>query len=77
MTAPEAKWLTTREVAERSRRHVTTIHKAAEAGALHGHQTKRGGRWQFKPAAVDAWIEGSSSAAACGCRRLRSARRAA
>jgi len=75
MTA--AEWETTAEVAARVNRHPVTVRRAAESGVLHGHQTGRRGRWQFKPTAVDAWVEGNSSKSACGCRPLRSVRRVA
>jgi excisionase family DNA binding protein len=75
MTA--AEWETTNEVALRTRRHRVTILRAAESGVLHGHQTGKGGRWTFKPAAVDAWVEGRNSKAACGCQALRLAKRRA
>jgi excisionase family DNA binding protein len=69
-------WETTLNVATRLNRHPDTIRKAAESGALHGHQTGRRGRWQFKPEAADAWVEGRNSKAVCGCEPLRLARRA-
>jgi len=65
------EWLTTADVIARTNRHITTVHKAAERGVLHGHQTGRRGRWQFRPGAVDAWVTGADSAAACGCQVLR------
>jgi excisionase family DNA binding protein len=65
------EWLTTRDVAARTAKHRDTVMKAAEAGELHGHQTKRRGRWSFTPEAVAAWMYGRDSAAACGCRALK------
>lgn len=70
-------WETTAQVAKRVNRHRDTVLKSAESGVLHGHQTARRGRWQFKPTAADAWVEGNNSKAACGCQPLRVARRAA
>lgn len=69
-------WETTLQVAARVNRHPVTIRKAAESGLLHGHQTRRRGRWQFKPSAVDAWVEGNDSRSACGCQASRPLRRA-
>lgn len=63
-------WETTAQVAARANRHPVTVRKAARSGLLHGHQTGRRGRWQFKPNAVDAWVEGNNSKAACGCQRV-------
>lgn len=62
-------WETTAQLAERLNRHPVTIRKAAESGVLHGHQTGRRGRWQFVPAAADAWVKGMDGTAACGCSR--------
>lgn len=71
------EWETAEQVAQRLNRHPVTVRVAARSGLLHGHQTVRRGRWQFKPEAVDAWVEGRNSKAACGCQALRSVRRAA
>lgn len=68
-------WETTLQVAARVNRHPATVRKAAESGVLHGHQTRRRGRWQFKPEAADAWVMGQNSKAACGCQSLRPLRR--
>lgn len=71
------EWETAEQVAQRLNRHPVTVRLNARSGLLHGHQTKRGGRWLFKPEAADAWVEGRNSKAACGCQALRSVRRAA
>jgi anti-anti-sigma factor len=69
-------WLTTAEVADRSRCGVTSVFRAAVHGELHGHQAMRNGRpvagsrWTFAKPAVDAWIGGLDERAqreACGC----------
>jgi excisionase family DNA binding protein len=70
-------WLTAQQAADRAHRSIDTIYRAADSGELHGHQTGRKGRWAFRPAAVDSWNAGDSSFAACGCRKLRLARRGA
>ena len=73
-------WETTDQVATRIQRHPVTVRLAAESGQLHGHQPKRRGRWKFAPDAVDAFIQGLDDRAqieACGCARLRVARRTA
>lgn len=49
---------TTAQAAAHASCHVTTIHKAAEAGELHGGQRKPGGRWSFRRECVDAWLDG-------------------
>jgi excisionase family DNA binding protein len=63
------EWLSTAKVSAATGRHPVTIRRAAEEGVLHGHQTGRGGRWQFNTAAVDAWIKGQNGEIACGCAR--------
>ncbi|WP_166459623.1 helix-turn-helix domain-containing protein [Amycolatopsis pithecellobii] len=64
------KWLTALEAAKHARRNHITVLKALGSGELHGHQNRRGGRWQVKRNAVDAWIEHSDGAKACGCRDI-------
>lgn len=70
-------WLNTEQVAARTHRHVETVRRQVGAGELHGHQATRrgrairGSRWTFRPAAVDAWVEGldvAAQARACGCK---------
>lgn len=76
-TAP-VEWIGPHEAARRAgRRSVWTVYRALESGELHGHQRKRGGRWQIHPEAVDAWVRGMDGAAACGCQRLQSVKRSA
>lgn len=70
-------WLTPAQVAGAAGRHLVTVHLALERGELHGHQRVRRGRWQVHPDAVDAWIKGMDGPAACGCTRLRLAKRSA
>lgn len=66
--APLAEWMTSQQAADYSGRHQATVHRALESGELHGHQSGRGGRWQIKRAAVDAWITGTvEGRMACGC----------
>jgi excisionase family DNA binding protein len=65
------EWETTAQVAERTNRHEVTVRRAVNSGKLHGHQTGPGGRWQFNPLAVDAWVEKRDSMVACGCQQLR------
>ena len=50
--------LNTAQAAAHAGCHVTTIHRAAESGDLHGGQRKPGGRWSFRIACVDAWLDG-------------------
>jgi len=76
-TAAPVKWLSVAQVAEATDRHIITVYRALECGELHGHQRKRGGRWQIHPDAVDAWVQGMSGEAACGCIRLRPVKRTA
>lgn len=73
-------WQNTAQVAAAIQRHPETILAAAVEGRLHGHQPRRKGRWSFSPAAVDAFVQGLDDRAqreACGCARLRVARRTA
>ncbi|MFF5988164.1 helix-turn-helix domain-containing protein [Prauserella flavalba] len=70
-------WLTPKQAAVTARRHPVTVYKALEAGELHGHQRKRGGRWLVHPDAVSAWIRGTDGTAACGCSNVRRIRRIA
>lgn len=46
------------QAAEYADCHVDTIRKAAEAGALHGGQRTKNGRWNFRLACLDAWLDG-------------------
>ncbi|WP_031470391.1 helix-turn-helix domain-containing protein [Sciscionella sediminilitoris] len=55
--------------------HLTTVHKALEAGELHGHQRKFKGRWRIERCAVEAWIKGGDSRAACCGSNVRQLRR--
>jgi hypothetical protein len=67
-------WLTSAETANRIRRYVSTVRRAAEAGELHGHQRCFGGRWVFHRDAVDACARGLDDRAqreACGCPAAR------
>lgn len=50
--------LTVAQAADVAQRHPTTIHKALEAGELHGYQRVPRGRWQIKAACLDAWLDG-------------------
>jgi hypothetical protein len=70
-------WLTPRQVANRVHRSIDAVYEALESGELHGHQRKRKGRWTVRPAAADAWNADGNSAASCGCRKLRLAKRGA
>jgi hypothetical protein len=66
-------WETAEQAGARVNRHRDTLHKAARAGLLHGHQRGRKCRWAFAPAAVDAYTRGEVEAAqkkACGCERV-------
>lgn len=66
-------WETIKQASARANRHANTLHKAARAGLLHGHQRGLNCRWAFAPAAVDAWVRGESETAqkqACGCERV-------
>lgn len=68
MSAPQQPtWLTTVEVATRSRRHPVTVRRALEAGELHGNQPVKGGRWLAHIECVDAWVAGHP----CAHQRLR------
>lgn len=60
-------WLSTSAAAVRANRHPKTVMRAARTQALHGHQPAPHSTWRFRPQAVDAWILGESSIAACGC----------
>lgn len=44
---------------------VSTIQKAAEGGDLHGGQRVKNGRWSFRLACIDAWLDGEK------CEHLR------
>jgi len=48
----------TAQAAEYAGCHRMTILKAAEAGALHGGQRVKGGRWSFRHECLDAWLDG-------------------
>jgi Helix-turn-helix domain len=50
--------LTTAEAAVVSRRHPVTVRRALEDEALHGQQSKAGGRWLIRAECLDAWIDG-------------------
>lgn len=52
-------WLTTEQAAERAGRHPVTVRRALEAGALHGGQSKAGGRWRIHVDCLDAWVLGT------------------
>lgn len=69
-------WLSTKQVATATGRHLVTVQRAAERGDLHGHQPARNCSWRFTEEAVEAWVERRDGTAACGCRNLRLARRA-
>jgi hypothetical protein len=71
------EWLNTKQAAAQAGRHTVTILRAAGVGELHGHQPGRNARWSFKEKSVDAWVEGRSSIAACGCQELGINRRRA
>lgn len=49
--------LTVAEVAEGTRRHAVTVRRALEAGALHGTQSGKGGRWTVREDCAEAWAE--------------------
>lgn len=71
------EWLSTKQVAEVTGRHLVTVQRAAECGDLHGHQPRRNCSWRFSREAVDAWVRGEDGPTACGCQRLRLAQRRA
>lgn len=54
----------TSQAAEYAGCHPATILKAAESGALHGGQRAVGGRWSFRLACLDAWLDGET----CACK---------
>jgi hypothetical protein len=56
-------WHDTAQAAEHTGRYVGTVRKALEAGELHGHQRKAGGRWAIHLDCLDAWVGGTA------CRR--------
>lgn len=64
-------WLTSAQVARIANMHMMTVTGALRRGDLHGHQPKPGGRWQVKPASVDAWLQGGDGYKVCGCGDLR------
>lgn len=71
-----AEWLTTAEVAQRTKCHPVTVRRALESGDLHGHQHMRRGHWRVAAESADAWSKGQDSRTpCCGTRvtRLRSA----
>lgn len=39
-------------------RHPNTIHRALEAGELHGTQRKAKGVWSIRPDCLEAWLDG-------------------
>ena len=59
--------LTTQEVADEYRRHPVTIRIALQDGALHGRQSKAGGRWLIDDDCAEAWSKGEK------CRHAQSA----
>lgn len=63
------EWLTPKQVADLTGRHVDNVRRALENGVLHGHQPMRKGRWNVHPDAVDAWVKGLDGEFACGCKR--------
>lgn len=52
-------WFNTAQAADHTGRHADTVRKALEAGELHGHQRKSGGRWSTHVECLDAWVGGS------------------
>lgn len=68
-------WLTPIQAAVEAGRHKTTVYEALESGELHGHQRKRGGRWQIHSDVIGAWIRGTDQHQACGCPSVTSIRR--
>lgn len=70
-------WLTPDEVAAATARHVVTVRAALRSGELHGHQRARRGPWTVNRDSVEAWRRGMNGTAACGCARLKLARRSA
>jgi excisionase family DNA binding protein len=54
-------WVDVRDAANRARVSAATIMREARSGRLRGY--KIGGRkvWRFRPADIDAWVEGSST----------------
>lgn len=80
MTDPHASpWLTVPGAAARAHRHPVTLRRVLESGELHGHQRRRGGRWQIHVASLDAWVQGERNTfSPCGCSETarRRARRA-
>lgn len=71
----DPEWLSTSAAAVRANRHSKTVMRAAQTRALHGHQSTPRGTWRFRPLAVDAWVLGESSIAACGCTKAGRPRR--
>lgn len=54
----EPIWLSTRQAAERTGRHMDTVRRACESGALHGGQNSAGGSWRIHRDCADAWALG-------------------
>lgn len=50
------------QAAEYADRHRDTIRRACEAGALHGGQRTKGGRWSIRRECLDAWLDGDQCA---------------
>lgn len=53
-------WFNTDQAADYAGRYVGTLRKALEAGELHGHQRKVGGRWSIHVDCLDAWVGGTA-----------------
>lgn len=54
-----AQRLTVPEVAAASRRHLVTVRRDLESGALHGTQKTKGGRWLVRTECLDAFLDGA------------------
>lgn len=75
-TAP-GPWLSLRDAASHVGHHRSMLFRALKVGELHGHQRYPGASWRVHIDAIEAWIRGDETAAACGCTQQQDPRPAA
>lgn len=69
-------WLTPKQAADNTGRHLVTVYRALENGELHGHQNCEGGRWHVHPDSVEAWKRKQNTRTPCCPAKVISIRRA-
>jgi excisionase family DNA binding protein len=71
-------WLTPKQVADATKKHVVTVRRDLESGKLHGHQSGKHGHWRVHPDSVDPWVRRQDSRVpCCGSRVVPMRRRTA